>query len=433
MLKFIRILLSIDAHYDYEIWQIDVKTTFLNGNLEEEIYMMQPEGFIAKNQEHMVCKLKKSIYRLKQASRSWNIKFDQVIKSFGFEQNLDEPYVYKRYRDKVVMFLVLYVDNILLIGNDVGSSVKVWLSSQFDMKDLGEANFILGIKLWRDRNNKMLDLSQARYIDKVLERFSMQNSKKGLLPFRHGVPLFDDQRPKTHEEENMMRQVLYASAVGSLMYVMLCIRPYIYYSVGMVSQYQSNPGPKHWQAIKHILKYLRRTRNYMLVYRCENLIPIGYTISNFQLDLDFRKSTSSCVFTLGGGAKSWRSVKQSCTADSTMGTEYVVAYKVANEAAWLKKVLSDLGVVRMEQVLITLFCDNSGAVTQSKDPWNHKKGKHIERKYHIIRDIVGRGDIVVAKIDNAKCLANPFTKVLPQRTFELHLERMGVRLVHNNL
>ena len=127
----------------------------------------------------------------------------------------------------------------------------------------------------------MLDLSQAGYIDKVLVRFSMQNSKKGWLPFRHGVPLFDDQRPKTHEEENMMRQVSYASAVGSLMYDMLCTRPDISYLVGMVSQYQSNPGPKHWQAIKHILKYLRRARNYMLVYRCEDSIPISYTDSDF--------------------------------------------------------------------------------------------------------------------------------------------------------
>ena len=120
---------------------------------------MQSEVFIANNQEHMVCKLKRSIYGLKQASRSQNIRFDQAIKSFGFEQNLNEPCVYKRHQDKVVMFLVLYVDDILLIGNDVGvmSSVKIWLSSQFDMKDLGEANFILGIKLWRDRKNKMLD------------------------------------------------------------------------------------------------------------------------------------------------------------------------------------------------------------------------------------------------------------------------------------
>ena len=230
----------------------------------------------------------------------------------------------------------------------------------------------------------MLGLSQTRYKDKVLERFSMQNSKKGLLLFRHEGPLFDDQRPKTQEEENMMRQVPYVSAVGSLMYAMLYTRLDIYYSVGMVSRYQSNPGPKHWQAIKHILKYLRRTRDYMLVYRCENLILVGYIDSYFQLDLDFRKSTSGCVFTFGGGAISWRSIKKSCIADSTMEAEYVAACEATKEAVWLKKFLSDLGVVRMEQVPITLFCDNSGAVAQSKDLRNHKKVKHIERKYHII-------------------------------------------------
>ena len=171
----------------------------------------------------------------------------------------------------------------------------------------------------------------------------------------------------------------------------------------------------------------------MLVYWCEDLIPIGYTDSDFQSDINFKKSTSGFVFTFGGGAISRRSVKQSCIADSTMEVEYVVACEVAKEAVWLKKLLFDLGVVRMEQVPITLFSDNSGAVTQSKDPNNHKKGKHIERKYHIIRDIVARGDEVVVKIDIANNLADPFTKTLPQRMFESHLEGMGVRLVHNSL
>ena len=171
----------------------------------------------------------------------------------------------------------------------------------------------------------------------------------------------------------------------------------------------------------------------MLVYWCEDLMPIGYTNSDFQLDLDFRKSTSGCVFNLGGGAISWRSVKQSCIVDSTMEAEYVVACEAAKEAVWLKKFIFDLGVVRVEQVPITLFCDNSGAVAQYKDPRNHKKGKYIERKYHIIRDIIAHGDIVVAKIGSANNLANPLTKALPQRTFESHLEGMGVRLVHNSL
>ena len=157
---------------------MDVKTAFLNGNLDQSIYMMQPEGFVIQGQEQKVCKLQKSIYGLKQASRSWNIRFDTLIKSYGFEQNVDEPCVYKRIIDKKVVFLVLYVDDILLIGNNVGalSDVKNWLANQFQMKDLGEASYVLGIQIIRDRKNKLLALSQASYIDKILVRFVMQNS-----------------------------------------------------------------------------------------------------------------------------------------------------------------------------------------------------------------------------------------------------------------
>ena len=127
MLKSIRVLLAIVCHCDYKIWQMDVKIAFFNGQLDETIYMTQPDGYIAEGQEHMVCKLKKSIYGLKQASRAWNIKFDRAIKSFGFDQNIDEPYVYKRRNRNVIAFLVLYVDDILIIGNDVGmlSSIKI--------------------------------------------------------------------------------------------------------------------------------------------------------------------------------------------------------------------------------------------------------------------------------------------------------------------
>ncbi|MCQ7016867.1 DDE-type integrase/transposase/recombinase, partial [Clostridioides difficile] len=284
MLKSIRILLAIAAHMDYEIWQMDVKTAFLNGSLEENIYMKQPEGFIAKGQEHLVCKLKKSIYGLKQASRSWNIRFDEVIQSYGFNQNPDEQCVYRKADGNVVVFLVLYVDDILLIGNSVKmlSDVRVWLSKQFDMKDLGEAGHILGIKIIRDRKKRMLTLSQASYIDTILTRFNMQDSKKGFLPFRHGVHLSRDQSPKTSEEIEAMMTIPYASAVGSLMYAMLCTRPDICYAVGMVARYQSNPGQGHWTAVKHILKYLKRTRDYMLVYQSSSLDPLGYTDSDFR-------------------------------------------------------------------------------------------------------------------------------------------------------
>ena len=208
---------------------------------------MQPEGFVAKGQQQKVCKLLRSIYGLKQASRSWNLCFDETIKTYGFEQNVDEPCVYKYIKEKKVVFLVLYVDDILLIRNDVEtlSNVKKWLAGQFQMKYLGEASYILRIQIIRDRKNKLLALSQASYIDKVLARFSMQDSKKGLLSTRHGIILSKEQCPKTPQEEEDKRWIPYASAVGSLMYAMLCTRPDICYSVRIVSRYQSNPGMGH--------------------------------------------------------------------------------------------------------------------------------------------------------------------------------------------
>ncbi|NEY13649.1 hypothetical protein DDE04_09110, partial [Bifidobacterium pseudocatenulatum] len=223
MLKSIRILLAIAAYYDYEIWQMDVKTAFLNGRLLEDVYMTQPEGFVDPHSVGKVCKLQRSIYGLKQASRSWNLRFDDAIKEFGFIKNEDEPCVYKKVSGSVVIFLVLYVDDILLIGNDIPSlqSVKTWLGRCFSMKDLGEATYVLGIRIYRDRSRRLLGLSQSAYIDKVLRRFSMQDSKKGSLPMLHGISLSKAQSPSTQEERDRMSRIPYASAIGSIMYAML--------------------------------------------------------------------------------------------------------------------------------------------------------------------------------------------------------------------
>ena len=220
-----------------------------------------------------------------------------------------------------------------------------------------------------------------------------------------------------------MRRVPYASAVGSLMYAMLCIRPDICYAIGIVSRYQSNPGLAHWIAVKHILRYLRRTRNYMLIYSGADMNPIGYSDSDFMSDKDSRKSTSRSVFTLGGGAVVWRSVKQSNIADSTMEAEYIAA----KEAVWLKKFITDLEVVPNMNKPIVLYCDNSGVVANSKEPMSHKRGKHIERKYHLIREIMHQGDVPVMKIASQDNLADPFTKTLPAKSFEGHLSGMGLK------
>ena len=239
MLKSIRILLAIAAYYDYEIWQMDVKTAFLNGNLLEDVYMTQPEGFVNPKYPNRACKLQRSIYGLKQASRSWNLHFDEAVKEFGFMKNEDEPCVYKKVSGSAIVFLVLYVDEILLIGNDIPTlqSVKSWLGKCFSMKDLGEAAYILGIKIYRDRSQKLLSLSQSGYIDKVLKRFSMQDSKRGFLPMSHDIKLSKSQCPTTKDERERMDKIPYASAISSTMYAMLCTRLDVSYALSMTSRF----------------------------------------------------------------------------------------------------------------------------------------------------------------------------------------------------
>jgi hypothetical protein len=206
---------------------MDVKIAFLNGNLDEDVYMIQPEGFVDLTNAGKVCKLQKSIYGLKQASWSWNICFDQVVKGFGFLQNEEEACVYKKKRASSVVFLILYVDDILLIGNDIPmlESIKTSLKNSFSMKDLGEAAYILGIRIYRDRSRRLVGLSQDTYIDKVLKRFSMEQSKKGLLPMSHGIHFSKTQCPSTTDELDRMSKVPYASAIGSIMYAMISTRP----------------------------------------------------------------------------------------------------------------------------------------------------------------------------------------------------------------
>jgi hypothetical protein len=168
MLKSIRIVLAIAAYFDYEIWQMDIKIAIHNGNLDEDVYMTQPKGFVDPQSAKKICKLQKSIYGLKQASRSWNIRLDKVVKALGFVKNEEEACVYKKISGSALVFLILYVDDILLIGNDILmlESVKTSLKNSFSMKDLGEATYILGIRIYRDRSKRLIGLSQSTYIER---------------------------------------------------------------------------------------------------------------------------------------------------------------------------------------------------------------------------------------------------------------------------
>ncbi|GKA88263.1 retrotransposon protein, putative, ty1-copia subclass [Tanacetum coccineum] len=243
-IRAIRILIAIDAFYNYEIWQIDFKTAFLNGHLSEEVYMVQPEGFVHPKYPNRVCKLKRSIYELKQASRQWNKRFDDEIKKFGFTQNHDEPCVYMKASKSNVTFLILYVDDILIMGNHIPmlQDVKSYLGKCFGMKDLGEAAYIFGIKILRDKSRTLIGLCQSAYIEKILKRFYMKNSKRESIPMQEKIKLSKSQGASTPVEVKRMQNVPYASAIGSIIYVVRCTRLDIAFAQNITSRFQQNLG-----------------------------------------------------------------------------------------------------------------------------------------------------------------------------------------------
>ena len=241
------IILAIVLRMDLEFYQMDVKTAFLNGELDKEIYMDQPLGFEIKGQECKVCKLQSSIYGLKQASRQWNLKFHQAILEDGFTMMEKDHCMYIKRSNNYFIILCLHVDNILIAGNDkkLIDVTKKWLSSNLEMKDMWEANYVLGFKILKDRSKTLLGLSQETYIKKILKCYYMHDCKPMDTLVERNLSLSLDMCPKTLEEKGQMSKMPYSSAVRSLMYAMMCTRPDICYAIGLASRFQSNLGIKH--------------------------------------------------------------------------------------------------------------------------------------------------------------------------------------------
>ncbi|KAK8554341.1 hypothetical protein V6N12_031305 [Hibiscus sabdariffa] len=248
--------------------------------------------------------------------------------------------------------------------------------------------------------------TKSTYIDKVLNRFNMEASKRGFLPVTHGVSLSKEMCPSTPQERERMSQVPYALAIGSIMYAMICTRPDLSYALSMTSRYQANPGEGHWVAVKNILKYLRRTKDVHLVYGGEEELVIkGYTDASFQTEKDDSRSQSGFVFCLNGGSRR------------------------AKEVVWIKKFITELGVVPSISDAIELYSDNNGAIAQAKEPRSHQRSKHILRRFHLIREILDRGDVEICKVHTNDNIDDPLTKPLAQQKHVRHTESLGIRYV----
>ena len=415
----IRVVLGLAASLDLEIQQMDVKTAFLCGDLDKEIYMEQPEGFAVKGKEDYVCKLKKSLYGLKQAPRQWYKKFESVMGEQGYRKTTSDHCVFvQKFSDDDFVILLLYVDDILIVGRNVSriDSLKKQLSKFFAMKDLGLVKRILGIRIERDRASKKLYMSQEQYIEKVLARFNMSKAKVVSSPLASHFKLSSRHSPSTDKEKEDMRRVLYASAVGSLMYAMVCTRPDIAYAVGVVSRFLSNPGRQHWEAVKWIMRYLRGTSKLKLTFGSGKPVLIGYTDSDMAGDVDNRKSTSGYLMTFSGGAVSWQSRLQKCVALSTTEAKYIAAAEACKELLWMKRSMQELGFKQQHYVV---YCDNQSAIHLNKNSTFHARSKHIDVRYHWMRDALNDNLFEIEKIHTDNNGSDMLTKTLPR-------EKLGV-------
>lgn len=425
----IRTVLALANKLDWEIQQMDVKTAFLNGDLDTEIYMRQPPGYVDKSHPDYVCKVKRSLYGLKQSARCWNAKIDGYLRETGYTRNPYDPCVYvktvadtKGGKPKPII-LILYVDDIVLTSSDKGliDKEKALLAKGFEMEDRGDAHFILGMSIKRDRAKRILTIDQNRYLKAVLERFGMSDCTPIDTPIEPGKK-FDVTKPEDQKADTR----LYQEIIGSLTYAMTATRPDICAAVGMLSQFMANPNQEHLGAARRVLRYLKGTLNHGLRFDgngSEGLV--GYSDADWAGDVVTRKSTSGYVYRFAGGTVSWSSKRQSVVAKSSTEAEYMALSLAASEAVWLRRLIGQFGRDQVDAPT-TVYEDNLGAMALSKNAVYHSRTKHIDVQYHYVRECVDNGLISIVHVGTGEMVADVLTKGLARPKFRYFCSKMGV-------
>ena len=421
----VRTVLALAAKLGFKLHQMDIKTAFLNGELEEEIFMEQPEEFIEKGKEEMVCKLKRSIYGLKQSARCWNTELDQKLRSIGFVQSKNDPCIYTRITEGELFVIAVYVDDIIQAGKNEKDieEVKKKISKKFDAVDMGPLHYFLGVKVIQSENGSVW-IGQPSYIKTVLSKFKMEDCNPVETPADASQKL-----KKAEENEELIDKELYQSAVGSILYISTRTRPDVSYAIGSCARFSANPTKCHWTAVKRIMRYLKGTFNFGLIYSSTNPNDlVGYSDADWAGDVNDRKSTSGYVFKICGGAVSWRSKKQSCVALSTAEAEYMALASATQEAIWMKHLIADLHIEILEKP-VCIHEDNQSTICIAKNHQYHGRSKHIDIKFHFTRDQVISGNIELNYCKSENMVADLFTKPLSGPQFKRLRELLGLTAI----
>ncbi|KAH9745452.1 hypothetical protein KPL70_004078 [Citrus sinensis] len=417
-LETIRLIISLAAQNKWKIFQMDVKSTFLNGFLEKEVYIEQPLGYVVKGHEDKVLRLKKALYGLKQAPRAWNSRIDKYFQEKGFTKCPYEHALYIKEKDGDILIVCLYVDDLIFTGSNPSlfEEFKRMMIKEFEMTDIGLMAYYLGIEV--KQKEECIFISQESYAKEILKRFKMNDCKPVSTPVECGVKL------SKYDEGEDIDPTFFKSLVGSLRYL-TCTRPDILYAVGLVSRYMENPKTTHFKAAKRILRYIKGTINFALLYSFSNDYKlIGYSDSDWGGDVDDRKSTTGFVFFMGDTAFTWMSKKQPIVTLSTCEAEYVAATSSVCHAIWLRNLLKELSLAQEEPTEICV--DNKSAIALSKNPVFHDRSKHIDTRYHFIRECIARKEVQIKYVKSQDQAADIFIKPLKQEDFQKLVFKFGV-------
>lgn len=420
--------MSMAAKYDLDIEQMDAVSAFLQGEVEEEIYVQQPPEFRIGNK---VCKLRKAMYGLKQASRQWNRKLDAALKDADFNQSTVDPCVYFKIKDNLMNFVAIHVDDSMIFSNDsqTKEELKRNLSTRFKMNDLGAAKYCVGFHVTRNRKDGKLYLDQSKHIKELLERYNMSDCKPVATPADPNQKLTKDMSPKNSVELEEMSTVPYREAVGGLLYIAQGTRPDISYAVNVVSKFGTNPGKAHWSAVKRILRYLKGTIDAKLEYTKGGGELTGFCDADWANDTDDRRSITGYCFLKQSGAISWCSKRQKTIALSTAEAEYMSLSAITQEALWLRQMEKEFNVNGHVKLSPTrIYCDNMSAIDLSKSMGCHARTKHIDIRHHFIRQHVELRNVNIQHIGTDEMIADVLTKPLFKPKHQKFIEGLGVKI-----
>lgn len=417
-LNTVRVLLSIAANLDWSLNQLDVKNAFLNGDLEEEVYMEPPPGFTEKFGSK-VCRLKRSLYGLKQSPRAWFERFTKFVKSQGYSQGQADHTLFTKVstKDKLSV-LIVYVDDIILTGDDTDemNRLKQCLAKEFEIKDLGQLRYFLGMEIARSKEG--IVVSQRKYTLDLLKETGMSGCKPADTPIEANVKLGE---VKKGVHVNACR---YQRLVGKLIYLSHT-RPDIAFAVSMVSQFMHSPCEEHFEAVFRILRYLKATPGKGLFFGKNQQRGIEvYTDADWAGSITDRRSTSGYCTFIWGNLVTWRSKKQSVVARSSAEVEFRSMAQGVCEVLCLKRVLEELK--QPFSLPMRLYCDNKSAISIAHNPVLHDRTKHVEIDRHFIKEKLDEGIICTPFVPTVKQLADVFTKSLMRQPFELQVSKLGM-------